>query len=168
VAREALGDDTIEVALIHDRDGSRESRRVMALRTFDLNGMIERRADGRPIRSDGNGSISLSHSDTITLAATSSSRIGCDIETTNAADPGDLDDLHRHVAFEVCRKLGRKPTGVLRSPILGAATAIADIDLVTVDLPTPSGSHSVAFGRVRHPGDVGLQPAALPTSEAAP
>jgi enediyne polyketide synthase len=168
VAREALGDDTIEVALIHDRDGSRESRRVMALRTFDLDGMVERRVDGRPIRRDGNGSISLSHSNTITLAAMASSRIGCDIETTNAADAGDLDDLHRHVAFEVCRKLGRKPTGALRSPILGAATAIADIDLVTVDLPTPWGCHSVAFGRVRHPGDVGLQPAALSISEAAP
>jgi enediyne polyketide synthase len=167
VAREALGDDTIEVALIHDRDGSRESRRVMALRTLDLDGMVERRVDGRPIRRDGNGSISLSHSNTITLAAMASSRIGCDIETTNAADAGDLDDLHRHVAFEVCRKLGRKPTGALRSPILGAATAIADIDLVTVDLPTPWGCHSVAFGRVRHPGDVGLQPAALSISEAA-
>jgi hypothetical protein len=140
----------------------------MALRTFGLDGMVERRADGRPIRSDGNGSISLSHSDTVTLAATASSGIGCDIETTNATDAGDLDDLHRHVAFEVCRKLGRKPTGALHSPILGAATAIADIDLVTVDLPTALGSHTVAFGRVRHPGDAGLQLASSPISEAVP
>jgi enediyne polyketide synthase len=168
VAREALGDDTIEVALIHDRDGSRESRRVMALRTLDLDGMVERRADGRPIRSDGKGSISLSHSDTITLAATASSRIGCDIEMTNAADAGDPDDLHRHVAFEVCRKLGRKPIGALCSPILGAVTAIADIDLVTIDLPTPSGPHMVAFGRVRRASNAGLQSASFSISEAAP
>jgi enediyne polyketide synthase len=168
VAREALGDDTIEVVLIHDRDGSRESRRIMALRTFDLDGMVERRADGRPIRSDGNGSISLSHSDTITLAVTASSPIGCDIEMTNAADAGDLDELHRHVAFEVCRKLGRKPTGALRSPPPGAVTAIADIDLVAIDLPTPSGSHTVAFGRVRRPGKAALQPSSFSISEAVP
>jgi enediyne polyketide synthase len=168
VAREALGDDTIEVALIHGHDGSRESRRLMALRTFDLDGLVERRADGRPIRSDGNGSISLSHSDTVTLAATASSRIGCDIEMTDAANAGDLDDLRRHVAFEVCRKLGRKPTVALRSPILGAVTAIADIDLVTVDLPTPSGPHVVAFGRVRRPSNTGLQSVSFSISEAAP
>ena len=166
VAREALGDDTIEVALIHDRDGSRESRRITALRTFDLDGMVERRADGRPIRSDGNGSISLSHSDTITLAATASGPIGCDIEMTNAADAAGLDEHHRHVAFEVCRKLGRKPAGALRSPIPGAVTAIADIDLVAIDLPTASGAHTVAFGRVRKPGKAALQTSPFPISEA--
>jgi enediyne polyketide synthase len=168
VAREAFGDDSIEVALIQDRDRSRESRRLMALRTFDLDGMVERRADGRPLRSDGNGSISLSHSDTITLAATASSAIGCDVEITNTADTGDLDEIHRHVAFEVCRKLGRKPAGSSRSPILGAVTAIADVDVVAIDLPTPSGSHIVAFGRVRHPSNAGVQPASFSIREAAP
>jgi len=165
VAREALGDDTIEVALIHD--GSRASRRANALKTLDLDGMVERRTDGRPIRIDGKGSICLSYDDTITLATTASSPIGCDIANTRSAAADNLDELHRHVAIEVCRKLGRKLTGTLHSPIPGAVTAIADVDLVAIDLPTPSGSHTVAFGRVRNPSNAAFRPSSFSISEAA-
>jgi enediyne polyketide synthase len=165
VAREALGDDSIEVAFIHDRNSSRDIRRIAALRAFDLNDLVERRGDGRPTRNDGNGSISLAHGDAITLAVTAKDPIGCDIEAISA---GDLDELRRHVVFEVCRKLGRRPAGALRAPVSGAVAAIDDVDLVAVDLPTPSGSHTVAFGRVRRPVATPLQPSPLPISEAVP
>ena len=103
VAREALGDDSIEMALVHD--GSRNARRAMALQALGLEGMVERRTDGRPLRIDGQGSICLAHGEAVTLAVTADSPIGCDIESTSAADARNRDELLRHCAFEVCRKL---------------------------------------------------------------
>jgi hypothetical protein len=137
------------------------------LRALKLDGMVERRTDGRPIRSDGDGSISLSHCDSITLAVTASSLVGCDIEASDTSDADERDELQRHVVFEVCRKLGRRPTSAaLRAVIPGAVTTIADIDLVVVDLPSPSGSYTIAFGRKRRPRSTLLQPSILSISES--
>jgi hypothetical protein len=166
VAREALGDDTIEIALVHD--GSRQSRRAVALQALRLDDKVECRADGRPVRVDGNGSICLSHGETVTLAVTADSPIGCDLEASGA-DADDRDELLRHCAFEVCRKLGRKPTGSdLRALKRASVTAVADVDLVAVDLPIPSGPFTAAFGRIRNPGPTPLQPQLLPVREDVP
>jgi hypothetical protein len=130
--------------------------------------MVERRTDGRPVRSDGKGSISLSHGDSVTLAMTASGAVGCDIEASDA-DADSRDELQRHVAFEVCRKLGRRPTDlVLRALIPGTVTTIADVDVVVVDLPSVSGSHIIAFGRMRRPNSTPLQPSVLSISETVP
>jgi enediyne polyketide synthase len=163
-AREALGDDTIEIAVVHD-GGSREFRRAAVLRGLDLDGTIERRGDGRPLRSDACGSISLAHGDAISLAVTAGTPIGCDIEAVRARGATDLDELRRHVAFEVCRKLGRKPGAALRAPAPGVATIIEDVVLGIVDLPTPSGLHAVGFGCIWHPDVSTFQQFALPINE---
>jgi enediyne polyketide synthase len=163
--REALGDDTIAIAVAHDDGGSRESRRATVLRELDLDATVERRGDGRPLRSDDAGSISLAHSDAIALAVTAEARIGCDIEAVPARTATDLDELRRHVASEVCRKLGRRPGARLRAPAPGGTAEVDDVALAIVDLPTASGLYAVGFGFIRHPSVSALQQLAHPTSE---
>jgi enediyne polyketide synthase len=166
VARKSLGDDTIELAMVHE--GSRESRRAAVLRELDPSMAIERRGDGRPLRSNQRGSISLAHAAAISLGVTAEGQIGCDIEAVGGRDGADLDELRRHVALEICRKLGRKPGTALHAPASGVATFIDDVALVIVNLPTPSGLHAVGFGCVRPP-DIGLlQQFALPINETVP
>jgi enediyne polyketide synthase len=166
-AREALGDDSIEIAVVHDDGGSRESRRAAVLRALDHGAAIERRGDGRPLRSDKRGSISLAHGEAIALAVTAAGRIGCDIEVVDAPGATDTDELRRHVAFEVCRKLDRRPA-TLRAPAPGAAAVIDDVVLAIVDLPTPSGLYAAGFGCVRQGDTIALQQFVLPLSEAVP
>lgn len=161
-AREALGDETIAVALAQDGDGSRESRRADALQALHLDGLIERRADGRPLRRDGRGSISLAHDEAVCLAVTAEGPVSCDIA---AARQASSDELRRHVGFEVCRKLDRRPVSV-RAAESGAVAVADDVAFVIVDLPTPSGSHTVGFGCVRHPDDILLQRTAPSVSKA--
>lgn len=165
IVREELGDDTIEIVLV--RDGSRQSRRAVALHALDLDGKVERRADGRPVRIDGSGSICLSHGATVTLALTTDRLIGCDLEACGV-ESEDRDELLRHCAFEVCRKLGRRPTGAdLRALTRASVIAVGDVDLVLVDLPIPSGSLIVVFGRIRDPSST-LQPLPHTIPEAVP
>jgi enediyne polyketide synthase len=168
VAREALGDETIEVALIHDGSGSRKSRRAAVLRELDLDGTIESRGDGRPLRSDGRGSISLAHGDAVSLAVIARDQVSCDIEANHGERLAGPDEIRGHVGFEVCRKLGRKPYGAFRAAKPDTVTVIDDVLLMMVDLPTPSGPHTVGFGRVKHPNAIPLQQFALLTSGAVP
>jgi hypothetical protein len=95
--------------------------------------------------------------------------IGCDVEATGATDEADHAELLRHCAFEVCRKLGRKPAGVdLRALTRGSVATLGDVDLFAVGLPIPSGHLTVVFGRVRKPGSTPLQPSFPALGEAVP
>jgi hypothetical protein len=65
-------------------------------------------------------------------------------------DGADVGSIQRIVAFEVCRKLGRRPAeSCIRTWVAGITQAIDDVEIVVVDLPTPSGVYTVAFGRLR-------------------
>jgi enediyne polyketide synthase len=145
-AREALGDDTIEVSFIRRTDQSREARRGAAIRRLGLRGTIDRRGDGRPI-GDG-GSLSIAHRGDATLViAARESAVGCDIEDA-AADEADNDERRRHAVLEVSRKLGRRtPAGAACTIIPGTPARIGDLTVVTFDVPLASGSYIVAFGR---------------------
>jgi enediyne polyketide synthase len=167
-AREALQDDTIEVVLI-DGESSRELRRARALDAVGRKGKIEHRIDGRPIRADGRGSISLAHGGAVTLVVTANCQIGCDIEPVDAANADELEEIRHHLALEVCRKLGRKADRTaLRAMTPDAVSAIGDVELITVHLPTTSGTYVVAIGRLRRrvPTPT-LQMHSLPFSEAS-
>jgi enediyne polyketide synthase len=168
IARERLGDDTIAVAVVHGSGGSRDSRRASALQALGATGKLERRGDGRPLRIEQTGSISLSHGDEISIAVTSDTPIGCDIEAVAACKDTDLEDLRRHVAFEVCRKLGRRPDPAFDAPAAGSAALINDVVLTIAELPTPSGPHAVGFGCLREPAVSAVQPFTFPISEAPP
>jgi enediyne polyketide synthase len=82
VARAALEDASIEVALICDRRMPRDQRRSGALTALGLGGRVFSRSDGRPILTgcDPQESVSIAHRDAATLAVRASGNIGCDIE----------------------------------------------------------------------------------------
>lgn len=146
-AREALGDDTIAVAFVQDAQSTREQRRERAVARLGLAGKVERRGDGRPIRGEDEGCISIAHAADATLAVSARSRISCDIETTGAS--ANLELIRRHVAFEACRKVGRKPTPVaVGRPAAGAVSRIEDVQVITLDITLASAIHVVAFGRL--------------------
>jgi enediyne polyketide synthase len=150
VAREALNDDTIEVAFVYDNELSREARRVAALDMLGLADILDRRGDGCPMRTDGRGSISIAHSHQITVAASASNPISCDIEFLFPHRRTDDEFILRHVVSEVCRKLGRMGTKAATCTLaLGSSAIIDDVDIVAVELPIPSCSYKVAFGRLR-------------------
>ena len=154
LAREILADETIEIAIVSDRNNSREIRRTAALRMFGAEGDVARRADGRPIRIDSNGSISLAHCDGLTLAVSSSGPVGCDIEMSDGAC--DTATLHRHVASEVCRKLGHRPAQIPDfAP--GKAIVIGDVTLMAVELTLADRPCVIAIGRARLPGAAPLR-----------
>jgi enediyne polyketide synthase len=160
-AREALGDDSIAVAFVQDPHISREQRRNMAIARLDLAGQIERRSDGRPIRTGGDGSVSIAHIAAATLALSARGLIGCDIESTGTS-PSDIDLIRRHVIYEVCRKVGRKPSpGAIGPLIAGVGSRVEDVQVVTIELPLASGSHIVAFGRLDRLARPALQPLRL-------
>jgi enediyne polyketide synthase len=165
-AREALGDDTIEVAVVHEDGGSRVSRRAALLQRLTVGGMIEHRGDGRQLRTDQRGSISLAHDDVISLAMTAEAQISCDIEAVRARDAKGLDELRLHIAFEVCRKLGHMPGTTIRAPAPGTITFIGEIVLGIVDLPMPSGNHAVGFGCIRRSDINLLRKFTFPITEA--
>jgi enediyne polyketide synthase len=150
MAREALGDDSIRLALLHDPHGTRASRRAAALAMLELTDQIERRVDGRPICVNASDSVSIAHQSDITLAVVATAPIACDIETCRPSIGTDAGAIHRHLAFEVCRKLGRLPAARPASSFAtGRTEAIGDVELVLIDLPIPCGNHVVAFGRVK-------------------
>jgi enediyne polyketide synthase len=160
-AREALGDDSIAVAFVQDPQTGREQRRNMAIARLDLAGQIERRSDGRPIRTGGDGSVSIAHIAEATLAISARGLIGCDIEAIGAA-PANLDLIRRHAAYEVCRKVGRKPSARAIGPLVaGAVSRVEDVQVVTIELPLASGIHIVAFGRLDRLARPALQPLCL-------
>jgi enediyne polyketide synthase len=149
VARETLGDDTIEIALIEGPGLAREARRRAALQELGVDGPVERRGDGRPLRPDGRGTISIAHGRHLTLAAASDAAIGCDLEPLGPSSL-ETEETCRHVAAEALRKLGRRPDmTALRGVKRGVAMRIEDVELVAVEIETASGRHALAFARNR-------------------
>jgi enediyne polyketide synthase len=144
LARQAFGDHDIEILFVCDRHGSRESRRNAAIAQLGLDGAVDRRGDGRPVRINGKGSISFAHRGDMTLAIASSTPAGCDMELFAAED--DIDFVRRHTVHEACRKIGRKlpmaslPEFITRTPI-----RIEDMTILIAEVPLPSGSCTVAF-----------------------
>jgi len=144
VARQAFGDRDIEISVVCEQQSSRESRRNTAIARLGLDGAVDRRGDGRPLRVDGNGSISFSHHGDITLAIAAKAAVGCDLEH---CDPGqDIGFIRRHAAHEACRKVARKPS-LAAIPALLPETAhrIDDVTVVVAELPLGSGACTVAF-----------------------
>lgn len=162
-AREEL-DDGIRVAVVQGDD--RISRRAAAIASLGLAGKVERRVDGRPVRIDGGGSISVAHADGTTVAIAGGTAVSCDIEPIPDAD-GDRELLCRHIGLEVCRKLGRPALAVsAKAAIPGAAMTAGDIRLVAFELPIGPRRYLVAFGQVHEraswDGQLGVLAGAMP------
>ncbi|MBJ7402116.1 MAG: SDR family NAD(P)-dependent oxidoreductase [Bradyrhizobium sp.] len=150
LAREAFGDRSIEVSLICDRNNLRGSRRGAAIASLGLSGAVDRRADGKPIRNDSNGSVSISHCDDLTLVIAASTPIGCDMELLGADD--DIDFIHRHTVHEACRKIGRKlPLTSIPAFIPNTPITMGDVKLFIAELRLPLGSFAVAFACLESP-----------------
>jgi hypothetical protein len=96
-----------------------------------------------------NSSLAIAHGPDSTLAVRASGPVGCDIENGGGKALA-AGQLRHHVALEVCRKLGRKPSSASLSNLaLGAVASIEDVNLILIELPLPSGSQMVAFGRLQ-------------------
>jgi enediyne polyketide synthase len=82
IARDALDDCSVQVALIADQKLAHKERRARVLASLSLGCGVFARADGRPIvvGNDRNVSVSLAHRDCITLAVKADREIACDIE----------------------------------------------------------------------------------------
>jgi enediyne polyketide synthase len=144
--REALGDCNIRISLVCDRHSSRESRRDAAIANLGLGGTTERRGDGKLVRADGRGSISIAHREDLTLAVTASVPVGCDIELSSTDE--SIDFIRRHAALEACRKIGRKPSAAsLPAIIPGIPIRIDGMNIFITELMLPSGSYTVAVCR---------------------
>jgi enediyne polyketide synthase len=101
VARSALSDTSIEVALIRDRERPRNARRSGALAVLGLDGQVFSRTDGKPVLSSCNSQtgVSIAHRDAVTLAVRASKPIGCDIErVADWARPDALEPLSTSMA----------------------------------------------------------------------
>ncbi|SNS45988.1 enediyne polyketide synthase [Tardiphaga sp. OK246] len=150
LARETFGDRSIEVSFICDHNNFRESRRGAAIASLGLSGAIDRRADGKPIRNDSKGSVSISHCGDLTLAVAASTPIGCDMQLLSVEDDTDL--IHRHTVHEACRKIGRKlPMASIPAIIPNTPTTIGDVTIFVAELPLPSGTFAVAFSCLENP-----------------
>jgi enediyne polyketide synthase len=148
IARESLADETITIGLSAYPGASRPARRRAALEALGLPDQIEHRGDGRPIRTDRQGTISIAHGGDMTLVAAGGSPIGCDLESMASIAYGVRDEICRHMAAEVCRKLGRRVDARALPKIApGVTTAIEDMRLVLIELVTSSGPYAIAFGR---------------------
>jgi enediyne polyketide synthase len=143
LAREAFGDDSIKVALIADRESPREQRRTAALAALGVHDRLDRRADGKLIRRDGTGFVSLAHCNGLTIAVSAHENIGCDLEHAD----GSLYS-RGFVAMEACRKLGRRiDVDRVEAVPCGLPVQVDGMTLLTLDLPDGSGMNTVAFSR---------------------
>jgi hypothetical protein len=149
VARDSLGDDTIAVSLACEPNGTRQSRRDAVLTQLGLNGLIDRRADGRPVRVDGEGSVSVAYGHHVAIATAARDLVGCDIELAAGPEEASSGSIRRHTVLEACRKVGRTPSmSALQRLPARPSFRIDDVRVVTIDLPLPAGRHSVAFCRL--------------------
>ncbi|WP_192384025.1 type I polyketide synthase [Mesorhizobium silamurunense] len=143
VARETFGDESIKIAVVRDQLGSRQDRRNTALSMLKVSGCVDRRTDGRPIRIDGKGSITIAHRDSVTLAVTAKTMIGCDIETSDTAGP-------EFVAVEACRKIDRQISpGHVAKLRFGGSLRVDDMHVLVVSLPVQAGFKTVALAHSR-------------------
>jgi hypothetical protein len=104
-ARENTGDDTIIVALVDDAEASRAERRARAADVLGLVGTVSRRGDGKPLSQDGR-CLSFAHHGSVTIAISSVSPVGCDIEGLGNFDAPD--QALAWTAEEALRKLGSR------------------------------------------------------------
>ncbi|MDX0527559.1 SDR family NAD(P)-dependent oxidoreductase [Sinorhizobium medicae] len=144
LAREGLQDDTVRAAFIIDPDATRTGRRSVAIGLLGI-GDLDRRGDGRPIRTRSTGSVSIAHADGITLMVAAKGQIGCDLERIPRGAAGLL-ELREHVATESFRKLGRVTRPSSMPALNGEAVLVDEARLLVVELPTPFGPHLVGLG----------------------
>jgi enediyne polyketide synthase len=143
LAREAFADDSIKVALIADRESPREARRRAALVALGVHERLDRRADGKLIRRDGTGFVSLAHCNGLTIAVSAQENIGCDLEQAD-----DMLYSRGFVAMEACRKLGRRvDVERVEAVPCGLPVQVDGMTLLTLDLPDGAGTNTVAFSR---------------------
>jgi len=102
--REAIGDETLALALVDDASGTRDQRRDRAAAQLGLTAAPERRGDGRPARMAGGRCVSFAHAGGVTLAVSSARTVGCDIEKTAAFAADEL--AFAWTAGEALRKIG--------------------------------------------------------------
>jgi len=144
LARQAFGERDIEIAVVREHQSSRESRRNAAFARLGLDGAVDRRGDGRPVRIDGMGSISFAHHGDMTLAIAASDAVGCDLEQCKPDQ--DFDFICRHTAHEACRKVARKlPLASIPELVLETTLRVGGMAVFVAELPLGSGSCMVAF-----------------------
>jgi enediyne polyketide synthase len=168
VARESLGDDTIAVSLDCEPNGTRQSRRDAVLAQLGLDGLIDRRADGRPVRVDGEGSVSVAYGHHVAIATTARDLVSCDIELVSGPDEASAGSIRRHTILEACRKVGRTPSlSALQRLSPKTSFRINDMRVVTVDLPLAVGRHSVAFCRLMRAAPIVFQDHPIAATEVS-
>jgi enediyne polyketide synthase len=120
VARAALGDDSIEVALIVNSQLAREERRRRAITALGLDDRVFARSDGKPvlIGCDQQLSLSIAHRDGVTLAVKAAGNIGCDIEAvadwSGATSPSPLSASDQALAVELAADVEPLPVAAAR------------------------------------------------------
>jgi enediyne polyketide synthase len=168
VARDSLGDDTIAVSLACEPNGTRQSRRDAVLGQLGLDGLIDRRADGRPVRVDGGGSVSVAYGHQLAIAVTARDLVGCDIELVPGDEEARSGSIRRHTVLEACRKVGRMPSvSALQSFSARTSFRIDDVRVVRVDLPLAAGRHSVAFCRLMRAAPIVIQDHQIAATEVS-
>ena len=168
VARDSLGDDTIAVSVDCEPSGTRQSRRDAVIAQLGLDGLIDRRADGRPVRVDGEGSVSVAYGHHVAIAMTARDLVGCDIELVHGPEQASNGSIRRHTVLEACRKVGRTPSiSALQRLSARASFRINDIRVVTVDLPLAAGQHSVAFCRLMRAAPIIIQDHQIAATEVS-
>lgn len=145
VAREGLQDETVRAAFIVDAEASRTERRSAALDFLQIDD-LDRRGDGRPVRTRNTGSVSIAHRDGITLMVAANREIGCDLEKIPLARGLVPLELRQHVAAESFRKLGRLSRPPNLPALNGESVLVEDARLLIVELPTPLGPHLIGLG----------------------
>lgn len=138
LGRESL-DDTLTVAIVNNRENSRETRRGQCADRLGLAAVPIRRPDGKPTGADNAGGISFAHRGAVTLAVAGGCNVGCDINESAAGAA--------FVVSEVGRKLGRRLAfRGSSSPRVGATLEEAGIRVLTTPLPTADGAFLVGLG----------------------
>lgn len=139
-ARERLGDDSIRLVLLNGETSSRGDRREAAFALLDVKDHMDRRADGRRVNLSG-GSVTVSHSDNVTLVVSSTNIVGCDIEQKTAGD-----GRHKFAAHEALRKLGRRlPAHLINGLVRNEIMTIDDVTVLVLEVPEQLGFSTIAF-----------------------
>lgn len=138
MARAALADASIEVALICDREMPRNERRSSALKALGLKGRVFARSDGRPILAGGDPleSVSMAHRGPVTLVVRASGNIACDIEHV-----ADWTEAHALSPLSVSMaELAAKVASNVELPAIAAARvwSLCEVNAKQAQPPTQS------------------------------
>lgn len=144
IVRAALGDHDIRMVLACDANGDRHTRRNAVFKGLELDGITDRRGDGKLLRTDERGWVSIAHGEGLTLGITASIPVGCDIELADGNENKDF--IYRHVVHEACRKVGRKiPLSSIQRIIPETCIKVDDMNVFVTELTLPSGSYILAI-----------------------